>query len=227
METSLHHELKLLYADSPEDVEVRLGSFRIDAMAGKELIEIQHGGLSTIRDKVQRLLKAHRVRVVKPIVFRKTLVKRKSRRGKVIERRLSPKRGRLIDLFDDLVHFTRVFPHPRLTLEVILVEVEEWRFPGHGRRRRWRQRDFQIEDQKLVRIESQHVFRRAKDLAKIVPANVPMPFDTRDLAQSLEIKRWEAQKLAYCLRHTGAADQVGKRGNALLYAWPPAKGKAA
>ena len=40
------------------------------------------------------------------------------------------------DLFDDLVHFTRVFPHRRLTLEVPLVDIEEWRYPGHGRRRR-------------------------------------------------------------------------------------------
>ena len=44
----------------------------------------------------------------------------------------------MLDLFEELVHFTRVFPHPRLTLEVVLVEIEEWRYPGHGRRRRWR-----------------------------------------------------------------------------------------
>ena len=30
------------------------------------------------------------------------------------------------------VHFTRVFPHRRLTLEVVLIEIEEWRYPGHG-----------------------------------------------------------------------------------------------
>ena len=138
METSLHRELKQLYADSPDDVEVRVGSFRVDAIAGDELIEIQHAGLAAIRDKIQRLLRKHQVRVVKPIVASKLLVKRKSRRGKVVERRKSPKRGRLLDLFDDLVHFTSVFPHPRLTLEILLVEVEEWRCPGHGRRRRWR-----------------------------------------------------------------------------------------
>ena len=44
-------------------------------------------------------------------------------------------RGTFVDLFDELVHFTRVFPHPRLALEVVLVEIEEWRYPGHGRRR--------------------------------------------------------------------------------------------
>ena len=226
METSLHRELKLIYAASPEDTEVRIGRFRIDAVNGKELIEIQHGGLSAIRDKIQKLLKDHRVRVVKTIIARKLLVKRKSRRGRVVERRLSPKRGQLLDVFGDLVHFTRVFPHPRLTLEVLLVEVEEWRYPGHGRRRRWRLRDFQIEDQKLLEIQGHRVIRRAKDLANMVPNSIPLPFDTQDLANALQIKRWEAQKGAYCLRHTGAAEPVGKRGNAILYAWPKPKRKA-
>lgn len=227
METSLHRELKQLYADSPDDVEVRVGSFRVDAIAGDELIEIQHAGLAAIRDKIQRLLRKHQVRVVKPIVASKLLVKRKSRRGKVVERRKSPKRGCLLDLFDDLVHFTRVFPHPRLTLEILLVEVEEWRYPGHGRRRRWRRRDFQVEDQKLVSVQTRHVFQKPADLAKLVPTNLPLPFDTRILAQSLKINRGEAQKLAYCLRHTGAVVQVGKRGNALLYAWPNSRRSAA
>ncbi len=227
METSLHRELKQLYAESPDDVEVSVQGFRIDAIAQGELIEIQHGGLAAIRDKVQRLLKTHQVRVVKPIVARKLLVKRKSRRGKVVERRMSPKRGCLLDLFHDLIHFTHVFPHPRLTLEVLLVEVEEWRFPGHGRRRRWSRRDFQVEDQKLISVQPHPLFQKPADLAKLVPTNVPLPFDTQVLAQSLKIKRREAQKLAYCLRHTGAIVQAGKRGNSLLYKWPPAKRRTA
>ena len=46
-----------------------------------------------------------------------------------------------LDLFDDLVHFTRAFPHPRVAIEAPLVEVEELRCPGHGRRR-WRRAYF-------------------------------------------------------------------------------------
>src|SRR6266481_5436648 len=51
-------------------------------------------------------------------------------RGKVVARRRSPKQGTVLDVFEELVHFTRVFPHRRLTLEVVLVEIEEWRVPG-------------------------------------------------------------------------------------------------
>ena len=101
---------------------------------------------------MRTLLQDHTLVVVKPIVVRKQLVKRASKDGPVVSRRSSPKRGTLLDLFDELVHFTRVFPHPRLTLEVPLVDVEEWRYPGHGRRRRWRASDYQVEDQKLLAV---------------------------------------------------------------------------
>ncbi len=220
METSLHRELKSLYAGDAAQTEVRLGRFRIDAVVGDELVEVQHGSLSAIRDKIAKLLKKHPVRVVKPLVVKKTLVKRECENGPVVERRQSPKRGQIWDLFQELVYFTRVFPHPRLTLEVPLVEIEEWRFPGHGRRRRWRVNDFQVEDQKLIAVLGEHHFRTAADLAALLPSGMPRPFHTGDLSQAAAIHRSIACRVTYCLRNMGAVKQAGKRGNALLYELP-------
>jgi hypothetical protein len=217
METSLHRDLKHVYANKGAKFEVPLGKFRIDVVNGDRLVEIQHGSLSAIRDKVRKLLAKHSVLVVKPIVVKKLLVKCDAKGGEVIQRRMSPKRGKLLDLFDDLVHFTRVFPHRRLTLEVPLVEIEEWRYPGHGRRRRWRKNDHQVEDQKLVSVGKIHRLRTAKDLRRLVSCKLPRTFDTGDLAESLSIERWEAQRIAYCFRKVGTVREVGKRGNALLY----------
>ena len=163
------------------------------------------------------LVENHRVVVVKPIIVRKTLVKRIDKGGPILERRKSPKQGSIFDLFDELVHFTRVFPHRRLTLEVPLIEIEEWRYPGHGRRRRWRQNDFQVEDQKLVAVGQTYRFQTAADLARLVACPLPRRFHTAHLAESLGVDRWIAQRIAYCLRETGAVREVGKQGNARLY----------
>lgn len=135
METSLHRDLKVLTLVLMRRWKCA-GAYRIDAVAGGQLVEIQHGSLSAIRDKVAALLIEHDVLIIKPIVVRKTIIKHHTQGGRVLSRRLSPKRGSLVDLFDELVYFTRVFPHPRLTIEAVLVEVEESRYPGHGRRRR-------------------------------------------------------------------------------------------
>ena len=219
METSLHRELKSLYAGPGARFEVPVGGYRVDVVCGERLVEIQHGPLIAIRGKVQKLLESHHLLVVKPIVVRKLLVKRAARGGRVTGRRLSPKRGCLLDLFDELVHFTRVFPHRRLTLEVPLVEIEEWRYPGHGRRWRRRDADHQVEDQKLLAVRETHRLRTCEDLAALIPGPLPRPFHTADVAELLQVERWIAQRIAYCFRQMGAIRQVGKRGNALLYQW--------
>jgi hypothetical protein len=219
VETSLHRQLKSLYAGPEGRFEVPVGRYRVDAVCRGRLVEIQHGSLAAIRDKVQRLLETHRVLVVKPIVVRKLLVKLSAKDGQVVQRRLSPKRGRLLDVFDELVHFTRVFPHRRLALEVPLVEVEEWRYPGHGRRRRRRGRDHQVEDVRLIGVPARHCFRTSGDLAALIAGPLPRRFHTGHLAELLEVERWVAQRIAYCLGRTAAIRQVGKQGSARLYEW--------
>ena len=227
METSLHRQLKQMYADAAAQLEVRVGDFRIDAIHGRRLVEIQHGALGAIRDKIRTLVETHPVLVVKPIVASKLLVKLAEKGGAEVGRRLSPKRGRILDLFDELVHFTRAFPHRRLTLEVPLVEIEERRYPGHGRRRRWSRSDFQVDDQLLVRVVETHRFRTAADLLALLPPGLPQPFQTQDLAARINVPRFRAQRIAYCLLRMGAVRQVGKQGNARLYELAIAIRKAA
>jgi hypothetical protein len=218
METSLHRQLKSHYAAVDGAViEQRVGRYRIDVVIGKELVEIQLASLSSIRDKIAALVKRHDVRVVKPIIARKFLVKQQKVGGKTVSRRRSPKQGTVLDVFEELVHFTRVFPHRRLTLEVVLVEIEEWRVPGHGRRRRWRRGDHQTADQQLLSIVGGEKFQTAADLCRLLPPKLPEPFHTGHLAEGLEVQRWVAQRMAYCLRKMGAIETVGKQRGAWLY----------
>ena len=223
METSLHRQLKEMYAAPGAQLEARLGAYRIDVLSDEAVIEIQHSGLAAIRDKVRQLVKTRKVVVVKPIVATKRIVKRNRKGGRVVDQRMSPKRGGVLDLFDELVHFTRAFPHRNLTLEAPLVDIEEWRYPGHGRRRRRRERDHVIEDQKLIEVRAVYRLQSAADLAALIDARLPRPFHTGHLAEALCVQRWIAQRIAYCLRKTGAAREVGKQGNALLYEFTAAK----
>ena len=222
METSLHRQLKEHYAEGGAELEVKLGDFRIDVVNANALVEIQHGSLAAIRDKISRLLKKHRVLVVKPIVARKRITRLKRAGGPVVSQRWSPKRGTPLDLFEELVYFTRVFPHDNLTLEVPLVQVEERRFPGHGRRRWRRDNDHQVEDLQLIDVGEIYRFSTARDLLQLLPDQLPQPFHTGHLAARLNVRRWVAGRIAYCMRMTGTTIEVGKQGNAKLYQFAPA-----
>ena len=218
METSLHRQLKEHYAGRAGTTEVKLGRYRIDVVRRGRLIEIQHGSLSAIRPKIRNLRNDHKITVVKPLVARKYLVKRAGKDKPISDRRLSPKKAQILEIFHDLVYFRDVFPHPNIVLDIPMVSIEEWRYPGHGKRRRWRKNDFEVEDQKLVEIEKTHRFKNLRDLMKLIPRRrLKQPFHTMDLAKEMSIDRWFAQRIAYVLREMQAIKPVGKNGNAILY----------
>lgn len=215
METTLHRQLKELYGGAPEQTEVVVDGYRVDAVADGRLVEIQHGSLAAIRTKVRALLARHELLVVKPLAARKFLVTRRRQGGRVHSARYSPRRADWLDLFDDLVHFVEIFPHPRLTLEAILTEQEEHRLPAP--KRRWHSRGYRVEDRRLRNVTARRQMHTAADLAAMLPAGLAETFTTAEIAGAADLPRWLAQKIAYCLRKTGAAEVVGKRGNALIY----------
>lgn len=220
METSLHRQLKMTYATSVANTEVTVHGYRIDAIGRRgELIEIQHASLGALRDKTRCLLaeQPKRVRIVKPIIARKTLVTLDAPGGEELRRRLSPKRGDVLDIFLDLVYFGTIFPHPKLTLEVVMIEAEETRV-DRVRASRRRGKRYKTLEQTLIGIESRIEFAKLNDLLALLPlADLPQPFDTAELAAAMGKPRWFAQKVAYCLRQSGAAKLVGKRGNSQLF----------
>jgi hypothetical protein len=215
METTLHRQLKALYAPG-ESQEVALRGYRIDAIADDgRLVEIQQASLGAISRKVARLLEEHRVLVVKPLAARTYLVTRNRPQGQITSARYSPSRESWLHVFLDLVHFVGVFPHPRLTLEVVLTEQEEHRVPA--RRRRWRSKGYRVTDRLLRCVHGRLQLETAADLATLLPAGLAEPFSTADLARAANIPRWLAQKMAYCLRKTGTLRVTGKQRNAVLY----------
>jgi len=215
METSLHRALKEHYAASGGGhPEVKVAGFRIDAVdrAGR-LVEIQSGPLGPLRRKLRDLLPHHRMRIVKPIVTRRRIVRRSKHDGPDLSARCSPKRGTLVDVFDDLMGVVSVFPHSHLEIEILEVTIDEVRVP----RRRWP--GYSVADRILGKIQGTTCLRHAADLWGLLPGHCGgrEPFTTFELADQIERPVWFAQRVAYCLRQCGAACVVGKSGNRRIY----------
>lgn len=217
METSLHRELKERYARSTGGrSEVVLKGFRVDALTADGIVvEVQSGALGPLRPKLKSLLPEHVVQIVKPVVLSRRVIRRARRDGDNLSARLSPKRGRLSDVFDDLVGLARVFPHPNLRVDVLAVEIDEIRVP----RRRWP--GYAVVDRLLRLVTSTVTLREPRDLFTLLPDVLPGPFTTLDLADCLGTSLPFAQRVAYCLRLSGAVETLGKNGNRRIYSQLP------
>lgn len=220
LETSLHQQLKSLYATDDSKTEVVFRGFRIDAISEDgELIEIQHASLGALRDKTRELLaprSRNRLRIVKPIIRRKKLTTVCPTTGEVLRSRMSPKSCDWLEIFMDLVHFSTVFPHKRLKLEVLLVDCEETRVDRQAKRRRGK--NYKSLDISLLEVGPSIELGSLSDLLNRLPLEqLPCPFDTSHIAGALQKPRWFAQKVAYCLRQMNAIEIAGKQGNAVLY----------
>src|SRR6185369_4172189 len=120
-EKPLHASLKQWYARAGDRFEVPVDGFVIDIVRSDLLIEIQTRNLAAINSKLNRLTRSHQVRLVYPIVKEKWIVRSGSTNRDAASRRKSPKRGRLEDLFWELVSIPRLLSNPNFSLEVLMI----------------------------------------------------------------------------------------------------------
>jgi len=176
---------------------------------------VQTRGLSSARHKVAALLRrGHRLRVISPIAVDTWLVKYDADGG-VLSRRRSPRHGIASDVFAELVSVATLLADPGLEIDLALIEMEERRF--HAPDGPWRRKGWTVEERRLVEVVGRLPLRGVADLAALLPAGLPEPFTTADLAALLGRPRRAAQQMAYCLRLADVIVLVGKRGHVFEY----------
>ena len=220
-EGPLHQALKARYLTDGAREEVPLGSYVADVHAADSVIyEIQTGGFAPLKRKLASLIETHQVVLVHPVAAVRYIVKLAEDVDEPASRRRSPKRGSLASIVEELVSIPHLLDHPNFQVEVVLIEEDEIRVYDPGRvrgRRGWR-----VVSRKLNRVLETQRIRCREDLFSLVHGPLPEEFTTADLADAMAAPRWLAQKLAYCLRESGAAVLCGKTGNALRYRRQPA-----
>lgn len=221
-ERSLHSSLKDWYSLPGDRLEVRVDNFIIDIVRDDLLIEIQTKNFSAIKRKLQSLVRNYNVRLVYPIPIRKWIVRIAESNDETIGRRRSPKRGRLTDLFDELVSMPHLVKEQNFTMEVLMIEEEEIRHTNGAnqalrKRGRWRKRGFSVRDRRLLDVVEKVRFADTGDFLSFLPTDLDQPFTNRDLAEKTGLSIHRARRMTYCLRKMGAIEEVDKDRNELLF----------
>lgn len=214
-EKSLHASLKDWYKQSGDLLETEVDGYVVDILRGETLIEFQTKNFSSIKPKLEALTQSHPVHLVHPIAKTKWIV-RVDKAGKELSRRRSPKRGKLVDIFSELVYIPKVCREEKFTFEAVLIEAEEiWKDDGKGS---WRRKGWSIADRQLVSVISSRRFHCPSDYAKLFPDALPDEFSNADVANLLKIRPRLTQKMTYTLRAMGTIEFLRKNGRANIYA---------
>jgi len=214
-EQSLHAALKQWYVYPGDQLEVPVDGYIVDIVRQGLLIEVQTSGFASIKGKLRDLVQHHRVLLVYPVASHKWIVRQSGDGKEQLGRRKSPKRGRLEQVFSELVSLPHLVRCPAFSLEVVLVQEEEVRRKdGRGS---WRRRGWSIHDRRLLAVDEQFPLSFPSSYLATVPSGLPVPFTSRDLGRALDVPLRLAGQMAYCLRKMGVLHVVGKRGNAYLY----------
>lgn len=213
-EKPLHAALKEWYAKPGDQFEVSVDGFVIDVVQGDLFIEIQTRNFASIKSKLNKLVRSHRVHLVYPIAYERWIVKLPKDKDGEITRRKSPKRGRVEELFWEMVSFPQLLAHPNFSLEVVMTKEEEIRHFNPNLN--WRRKGWGIVERRLLEVVEQIVFDEPADWLSLLPEGTG-EFTTKDLVERLGIRKQLAQKTAYCLRKAAVVELIGKKGRANLY----------
>ena len=213
-EKPLHASLKKWYARPGDRFEVAVEGFVIDIVRRELLLEVQTGNFSSIKSKLTHLVRSHQIRLIYPIAQEKWIVQLAKDGRSDVTRRKSPKRGRVEDLFWEMVSIPQLSSNRNFSLEVLMIREEEAR--RYDRTRKWRRRRWFVEERRLLEVVDRRLFKESADWLALLPEGLES-FTTKDLAEAIGSGRELAQKMAYFFRKVRAIEPIGRRGHAYLY----------
>jgi len=213
-ERGLHAELKEWLREPGDLVEGTVWGYRADIIRGDLLIEIQTGNFPQIRVKLAKLLKGYRVRLVHPVAERRWVIREVDGRK---QRRVSPYRGRVEEVFNELVYCPTLPLDPNFSLEVLMVHAEEAQAVRWRGKKRTR---YTVTERHLVKAVGREVFERPADYLRLIP-DMHGAFTARQLSKVAKLRITLARRMVYCLAKMGVIEEVGSVARAKLYRVKP------
>ena len=222
-ESSLHNTLKIFYAEKyGGKTEVEADGHIYDILCDDgQVIEIQTGSVARIAGKLKDALnKGHKVILVYPLVNRKRIFLT-DENGEKISNRLSPKKGCIYDILEQLTKITDILLNPDFTLEIITIDLIEHRIrtaeavQTKNHRRRYK-KNWLKANKRLEQIIETTQFKTARDYLALLPKDLPEEFCAKDL----QLPKY-AHLLLWILSRSSIIEMTSKKGRSFYYKIKP------
>ncbi|MDR2702190.1 MAG: hypothetical protein LBB72_07145 [Spirochaetaceae bacterium] len=211
-ESSLHRSLKFRYA-LPGKTEAERAGFICDAIGEEdEAVEIQTANFTALKRKIPALLKEGKVRLIYPVIVNKT-IELYDNDGNLIHRKKSPLKGKVWDIFNELIYAPALIKMRGLIIEIALVNaVERRRNDGKGS---YHRKGISIEDRILENMIERIILKRKGDWRRFLPLKGEITKKT--LASAAKIKPLLAQRTLYVLEKAGLVKKIEKQERSWVY----------
>ncbi len=214
-EKTVHAVLKY-FENSDEDChEIPLEGRIADIYDGSLITEVQTANMGVMRDKLDAFLPLHRVRIVHPVPCRKWVIWVDPETGEVGKRNRSPQVGSFFSAFRELYRISSYLNHPNLEIELLLIDMEEYRlrdgWSRDGKRGSHRY------DRMPLSLEGRMLLTRPEDYLQFLPLTLEEPFTAAQLADAWHYRGRAVSQATVVLRRLGVIRQTGKKGRAYLY----------
>ena len=213
-EHSFHSEIKKVYSLPGDRFEVKLDEYIVDILRGKIVIEVQTRNFSALKKKLEALTTKYQVRLVYPLPERKWITYI-TEKNEIVCKRKSPRKGKLTDLFGELVMIPKMIINENFSLEVLFIDEEEVRCDD--RRGSWRRRGISIKERRLLQVNKSVVFQKKSEYFKILPVELNQCFTNKELANLARISVRTARQITYCLRINNIIKHVENSGRELKF----------
>jgi hypothetical protein len=213
-EFSLHSDIKKVYSLPGDQFEVKLDNYIVDILRGNLVIEVQTKNFSALKEKLKDLTAKHQVRIIYPLP-EKTWITYVTKDNEFLNKRKSTKKGRLTNLFQELVMIPHMIGEKNFSLEVLFIEEEEVRCnDGKGS---WRRKGISIKERRLLKVTDRILFQNKTDYLKLLPNSLSTIFTNKELAKLARIPIRTARQITYCLRKGGVLQLAGKKQREMLF----------
>ncbi len=209
------HEVKI--QDSPlyipkNQENTKNRKYVADILNGDTICEIQTGGFSPLREKIEWILEntSYRVVVIHPIAETKW-VSKIGEDGKISGRRKSPHHGRVQDIAGELYFFRSFLTNPRFSLMIVMMEAEQYVKPQKRGRR--------LKKHELIPMSllGAYLFKSREDYEYFLPSALPEQFTVKDYSQHAKIYGMEAYSMVKTLCGLDLVEECGSIGRAQAY----------
>lgn len=214
-EKTIHSVIKRYL--SPDSIyhEVKIAGFVADIFDGSHIIEIQTRDFNKLRKKLSAFLKEYPVTIVYPAPAIKWLRWVNPETGEITSPRKSPKVGACYSVFPELYKIKDFLTEPGLSLKIMMIDMEEYRYlDGWSRDRK---RGSTRCDRLPVNLADEIVVAGIRDYQKLIPASLDSEFTSKDFKSASGLSLGASQTALNVLNYVGAVERTGKSGRAYLY----------